>query len=186
MEGLCRGTLTRPAPRQAPGPAHGPGPAPARRPHPPARLPSAAVPEVRELHAGESQLAAAALLELRPQYESPAAIAARVDAQREDGYRVAASFEPGDEQAAAVAGFRLSTNLSWGRHVYVDDLVTRADLRGRGHAGAVMAWVEEEARRAGCEQVHLDSGVGPDRADAHRFYLRHGLVISAHHFARRL
>jgi GNAT superfamily N-acetyltransferase len=144
------------------------------------------VPEVRELLAGETHLAAAALLELRPHVGSPEALAARVDAQRASGYRVAASFEAGDEDAAAVAGFRVGESLAWGRFVYVDDLVTRAALRGRGHADAVMAWVDEEGRRQRCGQLHLDSGVGLDRADAHRFYFRHGLVITAHHFARGL
>lgn len=42
----------------------------------------------------------------------------------------------------------------------------------------------EEATRLGCGQLHLDSGVGIDRADAHRLYMNAGLVISAHHFAR--
>lgn len=143
-------------------------------------------PRAREIAAGESHLAAAALLELRPQFGTPDAIVERIDAQRADGYRVAGSFEAGHEQAAAVAGFRISTSLAWGHHVYVDDLVTRESLRGRGHADAVMAWVEEEARGAGCRQVHLDSGLGPDRADAHRFYFRHGLTIVSHHFAKGL
>jgi GNAT superfamily N-acetyltransferase len=144
------------------------------------------VADVRELQAGGSRLAAAALLELRPAFGSAEAIAERIDSQRASGYRVAASFEHGDEQAAAVAGFRIGTNLAWGQHVYVDDLVTRSALRGRGHADAVMAWVEEEARRNGCRQLHLDSGLGPDRADAHRFYFRHGLTIVSHHFGRAL
>ena len=143
-------------------------------------------PEARELGPGESHLAATALLELRPRYGSAEAIVARIDEQRADGYRLAASFEPGDEQAAAVAGFRIGTNLAWGHHVYVDDLVTRKDLRGRGHADAVMAVVEEIARGARCGQLHLDSGLGPDRADAHRFYFRHGLTITSHHFGRAL
>jgi GNAT superfamily N-acetyltransferase len=144
------------------------------------------VREVRELPAGESHRAAVALLELRPHVGSREALVARVDAQRPSGYRVVASFEAGDEDAAAVAGFRVGESLAWGRFLYVDDLVTRAALRGRGHADAVMAWVDEEARRQGCGQLHLDSGVGLDRADAHRFYFRHGLVITAHHFARGL
>jgi GNAT superfamily N-acetyltransferase len=143
-------------------------------------------PVVRELHEGESHLAAAALLELRPHLETAAAITRRIDEQRASGYRVAASFEPGEEDAAAAAGFRIGENLAWGRHVYVDDLVTRAERRNRGHADAVMAWVEEEARRSGCGQLHLDSGLGADRADAHRFYFRHGLTIVSHHFAKRL
>ena len=142
--------------------------------------------DVRELQAGESHLAAAALLELRPDIGTPWALAERVERQRAAGYRLVASFEPGVDDAAAVAGFRLAEGLAWGRHVYVDDLVTRAALRGRGHADAVMAWVADEARRLGCEQLHLDSGVGPDRADAHRFYFRHGMRIVSYHFARGL
>jgi GNAT superfamily N-acetyltransferase len=140
--------------------------------------------KVRELAPGESHLAAAALLELRPHLKTAERVVERSDAQRADGYRLAASFEAGDDQAAAVAGFRVSTSLAWGHHVYVDDLVTRKALRGRGHADAVMAWVENEARSAGCRQLHLDSGLGPDRADAHRFYFRHGLTIVSHHFAK--
>jgi GNAT superfamily N-acetyltransferase len=142
--------------------------------------------EARELHVGESHRAALALLELRPRLETVDRITSQIDAQRYDGYRVVGSFEEGDEDAAAVAGFRVVHNLAWGRFAYVDDLVTRAALRGRGHADAVMAWVEREARRQGCGELHLDSGVGPDRADAHRFYFRHGMRISSYHFGRAL
>ncbi len=142
--------------------------------------------EVRELREGESLRAAAALLELRPHVGSPEAMAARIDAQRAAGYRIVAAFDLGAEDAAAVAGFRVGENLAWGRFLYVDDLVTRASSRGRGHADAVMAWVKEEASRAGCAELHLDSGVGPDREDAHRFYFRHRLRITSYHFARGL
>lgn len=144
------------------------------------------MPEARELHVGESHRAAVALLELRPRLESIDRMTSQIDAQRADGYRIVGSFDAGDEDAAAVAGFRISHNLAWGRFAYVDDLVTRADLRGRGHADAVMDWVEREARRQGCGELHLDSGVGPDRADAHRFYFRHGMRISSYHFGRAL
>jgi GNAT superfamily N-acetyltransferase len=144
------------------------------------------MPEARELHIGESHRAAVALLELRPRLESVERITSQIDAQRSTGYRVVASFEDGDEDAAAVAGFRISHNLAWGRFLYVDDLVTRAELRGRGHADAVMGWVEREARRQGCGELHLDSGVGPERQDAHRFYFRHGMRIASYHFGRSL
>jgi GNAT superfamily N-acetyltransferase len=144
------------------------------------------MPPARELHSAESPLAAAALLELRPQLGSEEALVAQVEAQRAAGYRLVASFEDGDPSAAAVAGFRIGENLAWGRFAYVDDLVTRAALRGRGHADAVLAWVEREARSERCAQLHLDSGVGPERADAHRFYFRHRLRIASYHFAREL
>jgi GNAT superfamily N-acetyltransferase len=141
---------------------------------------------VRELGEGQSGRAAAALLELRPHVGSPDVMAERIDAQRTGGYRVAGAFDDGEEDAAAAAGFRIGENLAWGRFLYVDDLVTRAACRGRGHADALVAWLSEEAERAGCGELHLDSGVGPEREDAHRFYFRHRLRITSYHFARGL
>ena len=102
--------------------------------------------QVRELCPGESDHAALALLELRPHFASRADLVAQVDAQRASGYRVVASFENGAADAAAAAGFWIRESLAWGRFLYVDDLVTRQALRGRGHADAVMAWMVEEMR----------------------------------------
>jgi GNAT superfamily N-acetyltransferase len=136
--------------------------------------------DVREIGDGETCLALAALKELRPNVET----AAQVDALRPDGYRLAGSFEPGDEDAVCVAGFRITDNLANGRFLYVDDLVTREATRSGGHGAAVLAWLEEEARRTGCARLQLDSAV--HRFAAHRFYHRHGLVIVAHHFDRAL
>ena len=76
--------------------------------------------------------------------------------------------------------------LAWGHYLYVDDLSTVPAARGRGHADLLMAWVVDQARRLGCEAVHLDSGVGADRAAAHRLYMRHHLRISSHHFQLEL
>jgi GNAT superfamily N-acetyltransferase len=142
---------------------------------------------VRELGPGETALAARTLLELRPGLGSPEALVRQIDErQRPAGYRLAGVFADGDDEAAAVAGFRINEYLAWGRHLYVDDLVTAAAQRGRGHADRLFAWLEEEARRAGCTQFHLDSAVGEDRQDAHRFYFRHGLRIASFHFEREL
>jgi GNAT superfamily N-acetyltransferase len=105
------------------------------------------------------------------------------DVQRPQGYRLVGAFE-GEAEAAAVAGFRTGHSLAWGHYLYVDDLSTLPGARRRGHGRALLDWLLEEGRRLGCDQLHLDSGVGPDRADAHRLYLNSGMVIAAHHFAR--
>jgi GNAT superfamily N-acetyltransferase len=142
---------------------------------------------VRELGPGETHLAARTLLQLRPHHGSVDALVRQVDErQRGNGYRLIGAFEEDAEEAAAVAGFRINEFLAWGRHLYVDDLVTAEGHRGRGLAHRLFAWLEDEARRAGCTQFHLDSGVGEDRADAHRFYFRHGLRIASYHFQREL
>jgi GNAT superfamily N-acetyltransferase len=142
--------------------------------------------DIREVPEGETQHVASALLELRTDAGPLEELIERVDAQRAAGYRVVGAFEEGEEDAQAVIGFKVTENLVWGRHLYIEDVVTRAVGRGRGHAPALMEWVLDEARRTGCGQVHLNSGVGSDRRGAHRFYFNSGLQISAHHFSMEL
>jgi GNAT superfamily N-acetyltransferase len=67
--------------------------------------------------------------------------------------------------------------------MYIDDVSTLKTARGKGFADKLMRWVIAEAKRRQCEGVHLDSGVGSDRAAAHRLYMRNHLGISAHHFS---
>lgn len=144
------------------------------------------MPAVRELGPGETALAAAALLELRPSFPDAAALVAAADAQRADGYRVVGSFDRDEDDAAAAAGFRVVTMLAHGRFLYVDDLVCRADRRRRGHAGALMTWLRDEAVRLDCASWQLDSGTQAARADAHRLYFNSGMRITSHHFGADL
>ncbi len=104
--------------------------------------------------------------------------------QRPEGYRIVAAFSSKAPDAVTAAGFRLMHQLSKARFLYVDDLVTLPQYRSKGYADLVFAWLVEEARRNGCEQMHLDSG--HSRYDAHRFYLKHGMVMNAHHFSMSL
>ena len=89
-----------------------------------------------------------------------------------------------DEQAAAAAGFRVIDYLAWGHALYCDDLGDAARAPRPGHAGLLMDWMIDEAKRLGCGEFHLDSGVGPDRTTAHRLYFNKGMRISSHHFSR--
>jgi GNAT superfamily N-acetyltransferase len=140
--------------------------------------------QVRELAGAETHLAYVAMLELRPHIGSSSDFVRTVDeTQRPQGYRLIASFDE-DEQAAAAAGFRVIDYLAWGHALYCDDLSTRQMYRGRGHAGLLVDWMIGEAKRLGCGEFHLDSGVGPDRTTAHRLYFNKGMRISSHHFSR--
>jgi len=106
----------------------------------------------------------------------------RVRLQEGAGYRLAAARDAG--RVVAVAGFRLGENLAWGRHLYVDDLVTLPEARSRGAGAALLAWLTRRARQEGARELHLDSGT--QRLDAHRFYRREGLEVSSLHFQRTL
>lgn len=138
---------------------------------------------VRELGPGQTGAAALALLELRPHFADAAALVAAADALRSAGYRLVGSFEDDEDDAAAAAGFRVVEMLAHGRFLYVDDLSCRSSHRRRGHAGALMAWLAEEAAREGCASLQLDSGVQEARADAHRLYFNSGMRIASHHFS---
>jgi GNAT superfamily N-acetyltransferase len=67
--------------------------------------------------------------------------------------------------------------------MYIDDVSTLEIARGNGFADELMRWVIADAKRRQCGGVHLDSGVGSQRAAAHRLYMRNRLRISALHFS---
>lgn len=139
---------------------------------------------IRELGPGETELAHAAMSELRTGFaEDRARFVAQVDGrQRAEGYRLFAAFDPSEVEAAAVAGFRRSTFLAWGDVLYIDDLSTRERFRGHGYGRSLLQAVAAEAADLGCAAVHLDSG--HHRYDAHRLYLNAGYEIRSHHFVR--
>jgi len=140
---------------------------------------------IREITAPETGLAFAAMRELRPQVPSEEAFVRLVDDMlRPEGYRLVGAFEDVWPHAAAIAGFRTGHGVAWGHYLYLDDLSTLPAARRRGYGRRLLEWLIEEGRRLGCEQLHLDSGVGPERIDAHRLYFNAGLRISSYHFAR--
>jgi GNAT superfamily N-acetyltransferase len=143
--------------------------------------------QIRELQVGETHRAHETMRALRTTWTSEREFTEHVDGvMRPAGYRLVAAILPEREQAVAVAGFRVGDTLAWGRYLYVDDLSTAPDARRQGHGGALLDWLVEEGRRLGCGQLHLDSGTGHERFDAHRLYHKRGLAIYSHHFACRL
>ncbi len=118
------------------------------------------------------------MVRLRPHVDAEAFVE-RVRRQIE-GHGYTLAYLDHDGEVQAVAGFRMSECLAWGRFLYVDDLVTADDARSRGYGGKMLDWLVEHAREHGYDELHLDSGV--QRYGAHRFYLRHRMDITSHHF----
>jgi GNAT superfamily N-acetyltransferase len=121
------------------------------------------------------------MAELRPQV-ADGDVLKTVRALEAEGLRLACVRDGG--RVVAVAGYRISTNLFCGKHLYVDDLVTAESERSKGHGKALLAWLRQAAVDSGCDVLHLDSGV--QRKRAHQFYLREGLDLNAYHFSERL
>jgi len=124
----------------------------------------------------------AVMRELRPHLTDAAAFAAQVRRQSGQGYRLLAAWR-GDE-IKGLAGYRIQENLLYRRFLYIDDLVIAADVRGSGLGGQLIDAVRDEAKRQGCANLVLDTGLG--NALGQRFYFRQGLLARALHFCQPL
>lgn len=98
------------------------------------------------------------------------------------GLRFTAILDAG--RCKAVAGWRVVTNTSSIRKLYIDDLVTVDVERSGGYGRALLDELVRRACDLGCFQLDLDSGV--QRHAAHRFYLRERMHIAAYHFIRQV
>jgi GNAT superfamily N-acetyltransferase len=116
--------------------------------------------------------------QLRPQLIASEFVG-HVQAQQAEGYQLASLEHEG--AVVSVAGFRMQHMLSSGKTFYVDDLVTDAAARSKGHGEAMIQWLIALAREAGCDTFSLDSGT--HRQEAHAFYLRNRLRITSFHFS---
>ena len=128
----------------------------------------------------EAELTAAAelLLQLRPVY-SLESILVQIKHQQTQGYNLA--IVTLENKVVCVAGFVVTEKLAWGKHLYVDDLVTDEHTRSKGAGQAMIDWLKSYCRQHDCRELHLDSGM--QRKDAHRFYHREGLESTGYHFA---
>lgn len=118
------------------------------------------------------------LLQLRPQYDLQS-LKNQIKKQQKSGYQIA--YVKQGEEVICVAGFVMGEKLAWGKHIYIDDLVTSETHRSTGAGTALINWFKQFAKENGCHQLHLDSGI--TRFPAHRFYLRERFNIASHHFS---
>ena len=100
----------------------------------------------------------------------------------DEGYKLIYIEEDG--KAVSFCGYRLITMLHRGRSLYVDDLCTLPEARGKGYAKALLNCVINNARKEELQTIHLDSG--HQWHNAHRLYLNVGFKITSHHFAMDL
>ncbi len=121
----------------------------------------------------------AVMRELRPLLASVDEFVAKVQQQQAQGFELALLEHEG--KIVTVAGFRVQHMLVSGLTMYVDDLVTGAAYRSKGHGKTMLNWLIAHARERGCAMFSLDSGT--HRQEAHAFYFREGMRVSSFHFA---
>jgi len=116
--------------------------------------------------------------ELRPHLEKDKFIE-QVFRQKHQSYKIIAIKEC--DEILSVAGFRFTEFLAWGKVLYIDDLTTLPEHRGKGYATILMDWLIKYAQEKECQGLHLDTG--HHRHSAHKLYLKKGLSITSHHLS---
>ena len=91
-----------------------------------------------------------------------------------------------NNEAAAVAVFETGYNLFRGKYIYIDDLSTLPEYRGKRLAGMLLDWIMDYAKQGNFNEIHLDSGVNDARANAHRLYLNKKFQITSLHFVTKV
>lgn len=89
-----------------------------------------------------------------------------------------------DGRVAGITVFRVMEKTFSGRELYCDDLVTDEKQRSKGVGRALIAYMEALGRGRGCDMLALDSGT--QRQQAHKFYFREQMPITAFHFSKKL
>ena len=106
-----------------------------------------------------------------------------IERMKTQGYKLLFVEEENGE-VPAVLGFRYLTMLYCGNIIYIDDLSTLPQARGKGYGNQLLDFIINLAQEKNLDGVHLDSG--HQRFDAHRLYLNKKFNITSHHFALTL
>lgn len=100
-----------------------------------------------------------------------------------EGYKMFAVFEK--EQVVAVTGVIQLTNLYYGKHIWVYDLITDESKRSLGYGEKLLSHIQSWSKEIGCDIVALSSGLL--RQDAHRFYeSKMGYTKSSYVFRKQI
>jgi ribosomal protein S18 acetylase RimI-like enzyme len=126
--------------------------------------------DIRELQTDADIADAFPLMKSLRDRISSATFADEIRWQQERGYQLFGGFERG--KLLVLAGVRRSHTLSRGDHLFVDDLVSDAAVRGSGHGREMMRWLARRAAVEGVPRIYLDA-----RIAAKGFYEKLGFAF---------
>lgn len=128
----------------------------------------------------EQRACFAVMQELRPHLKNAEEFLDRIGRQARQDYRILAAWD--DDRVVALAGYRFQENLVYGKFLYVDDLVSASDQRGKRWGERLLKALDDVALQAACVRLVLDTGMA--NALAQRFYFRQGLLTGSLRFGK--
>ena len=130
------------------------------------------------------EFAAEAILAFRPNLDPETYVEQVLLLMKGENFELAYIPSNENKKAAAFVGYRTMNMLRTGKIIYIDDLFTLPEYRGKGFAGGLLNYVEQQALINNIGAVHLDSGFSLH--PAHRLYLSTGYFLACHHFAKTI
>ena len=123
--------------------------------------------EIKELEINESNLSQAfpVVSQLRPHLSLEEYIKLS-NLMKPQGYQIFCLYK--NEKITAYAGVALQTNLYYGKHIWVYELVTDKSERSKGFGKMLLSYIEAYAKECSAQCVALSSGL--EKLGAHSFY----------------
>ena len=89
-----------------------------------------------------------------------------LEEMRIEGYRIFGLYV--ENRLVSFLGGSVITNLYYGKHFWVYDLVTDLNERSKGYGKILLDFINDFSKKLGCEIVALSSNL--NRIQAHKFY----------------
>lgn len=83
-----------------------------------------------------------------------------------------------------LAGAAVQSNLYYGKHLWIYDLVTKIEHRSKNYGTKMLLFLEGFAKENGCRNIALSSGL--QRELAHKFYERADYQKASYVFKKQL
>jgi GNAT superfamily N-acetyltransferase len=99
-----------------------------------------------------------------------------------NNYKMVAGFH--DEKMIAISGYWIARMLYCGRYLQASNLVVDENFRGRGAGKKILNYLENKARKLGCDKMVLDSY--SENKKSHSLYFREDFYIRGFHFMKDL
>ncbi len=119
---------------------------------------------------------------LRPHLEKEKWVPTVLEMMQNEKFFIAGAFDRG--RFVAFAGCRFMTSLHTGNMIYIDDLCTLDEYRGKGLATRLIDHVREIARLNNQDALVLDTDFTNNTAQ--KVYLKSGFKLAALHLASAL
>ena len=99
-----------------------------------------------------------------------------------NNYKMVAGFH--DEKMIAISGYWIARMLYCGRYLQASNLVVDKNFRGNGVGKKILNYLENKARKLGCDKIVLDSY--SENKKSHSLYFGEDFYIRGFHFMKDL